>query len=237
MIGAAILAAMMLGAAPSPATAAVPAAVPAAKHQDWTAIVAATPQGGVRIGNPDAKVKLVEYGSVGCSHCASFAAAANAPLRANYIATGNVSFEFRPLLIFATDPAASRLLACTAPAGYFAALDTLFAARKDAAARVEALAPAEQERIGRLAHPARNAAYAKATGFDAIFRAQGMTGAQQESCLGDEAGLDRLYAITDRAIDGEGVRGTPAFLINGALVEDVTTWEALEPRLKGALGA
>ena len=35
--------------------------------------VVATPEGGFRMGNPDARVKLVEYLSLTCPHCADFA--------------------------------------------------------------------------------------------------------------------------------------------------------------------
>jgi len=40
----------------------------------WVENVTATADGGFRIGNPNAKVKLVEYASLTCSHCADFAA-------------------------------------------------------------------------------------------------------------------------------------------------------------------
>ncbi|HEX8580099.1 MAG TPA: thioredoxin domain-containing protein, partial [Allosphingosinicella sp.] len=39
---------------------------------DWTQTVSATPAGGFLMGNPAAKVKLVEYGSMTCGHCAAF---------------------------------------------------------------------------------------------------------------------------------------------------------------------
>ena len=39
---------------------------------DWSTVVAKTPEGGFLMGNPDAKVKLVEFGSLTCPHCADF---------------------------------------------------------------------------------------------------------------------------------------------------------------------
>ena len=45
-------------------------AVPPPKGGDWTTVVSATPEGGFVMGNPNAKVKLVEYGSMTCPHCA-----------------------------------------------------------------------------------------------------------------------------------------------------------------------
>ena len=40
---------------------------------DWTHAVALTPEGGVRMGNPAARVRLVEFSSFTCPHCAAFA--------------------------------------------------------------------------------------------------------------------------------------------------------------------
>ena len=42
----------------------------AAAGRDWSAVVNRTTAGGFIMGNPDAKVKLVEYGSMTCPHCA-----------------------------------------------------------------------------------------------------------------------------------------------------------------------
>ena len=50
--------------APSP-NGSTPAA--AAAQRDWTKAVEATPDGGFRIGNPNAPIKLVEYASLTCS--------------------------------------------------------------------------------------------------------------------------------------------------------------------------
>ena len=42
------------------------------KGGNWTMVVNATPAGGFMMGNPNAKVKLVEYGSLTCPHCKAF---------------------------------------------------------------------------------------------------------------------------------------------------------------------
>src|SRR5436309_16013442 len=68
---------------------------PPAVHRDWSLVAVRTPEGGVRIGNPAAPVKLVEYGSITCPHCAAFSAEAAAALRASYVGPGRVSWEYR----------------------------------------------------------------------------------------------------------------------------------------------
>ncbi|MEO8619159.1 MAG: thioredoxin domain-containing protein, partial [Sphingomicrobium sp.] len=52
---------------------AVPTKAKAKVATDWSKTVAATPEGGIVMGNPKAKVTLVEYGSLTCSHCKHFA--------------------------------------------------------------------------------------------------------------------------------------------------------------------
>src|SRR5437870_4258034 len=88
-------------------------------HRDWSLVAVRTPEGGVRIGNPAAPVKLIEYGSITCPHCAAFSADGAAALRARYVRTGRVSWEYRPYLIFPTDPGIFMLLNCLPPAPIF----------------------------------------------------------------------------------------------------------------------
>ncbi len=61
----------------------------------WAEVVTKTPEGGYRMGNPEAPIKLIEYGSLTCSHCAEFAHEAMAELRDSFVASGRVSFEMR----------------------------------------------------------------------------------------------------------------------------------------------
>ena len=53
------------------------------------------------MGNPNAKVKLVEFGSLTCPHCAEFEEEGGKALIENYVKTGQVSWEFRN---FVRDP-------------------------------------------------------------------------------------------------------------------------------------
>ena len=76
---------------------------------NWTRTVVATPEGGFRMGNPNAKVKLVEYGSLACPHCRHFEQTGYKPLVQTYVRTGRVSYEFRNLLLNAPDLAVSLL--------------------------------------------------------------------------------------------------------------------------------
>jgi len=102
----------------TPAATTVAAATPAASTgavagKSWLEEMAATPEGGFRLGNPDAKVKLVEYASLTCPHCRDFKDESDAELRAKYLATGKVSYEYRNMLLNTPDMAASILASGT----------------------------------------------------------------------------------------------------------------------------
>ena len=72
----------------APATSSTPIAkIAAPAGQAWADKVTVTPDGGWLMGNPDAPIKLVEYGALSCSHCAEFAEAGFAKLRDDYIAS------------------------------------------------------------------------------------------------------------------------------------------------------
>src|SRR4051812_27460632 len=101
-----ILAAAVMLSVPAATSAAKPAAKAAAKA-DWTRTFAVTPAGGFRVGNPKAKVAIVEYGSLTCPHCQHFAETALKPLFQDYIRTGKASYEFRSFILNGPDLAAT----------------------------------------------------------------------------------------------------------------------------------
>ncbi len=81
--------------------------------------MARTPEGGFRMGNPAASVKLIEYFSTTCPHCAHFAAEGTPVLVRNYVRTGRVSLEYRNYVLNGLDVAASFISRCAAPRGLF----------------------------------------------------------------------------------------------------------------------
>src|SRR5258708_36776755 len=64
------------------------------KGGDWTQTVSLTPDGGMLMGNPDAKVKLIEYGSLTCPPRREFDGKGAEPLVATYLKTGPARREF-----------------------------------------------------------------------------------------------------------------------------------------------
>jgi protein-disulfide isomerase len=214
------------------AAAAAPRRTAAPAHADWTRTVVATPLGGFRMGNPNARVKLVEYGSITCPHCAAFARDGGTALRDTYVKSGRVSWEYRPFMIFPTDPGLFMLLRCQGAAGFFPTSDRLYADQPDWVQKVQSLPQERLQQIQALKPKERFAALVDATGTASYFH--GLPQARAKACLADDRNLQALLTITERA-GKEGVSGTPSFFVNGKLT-GALDWAGLEPFLKSAGG-
>lgn len=225
------------GAGAAPAGDGAPAPVVAAPNgQAWTDQVIATPQGGFLMGNPDAPVKLVEYASLTCPHCRDFTAAATDPLKEKYVATGQVSWEFRNFVLNPLDVAGTLLARCQGPGPFFKLTEQVYAEQDAWVQKFNAAGEPELKRISTLPEDQQFAALAKAAGLDQFFRARGLPQAKIDACLGDKAALQRVVALRELGTNNDKVTGTPAFLINGELQEGVYDWAALEAKLREALG-
>lgn len=203
--------------------------------KDWTAVVAATPDGGFRMGNPAARVKLVEYASLTCPHCKDFHEEALGKIKADYVATGNVSYEFRNFVLNGPDYAASLLARCQGAAPFFNLINAFFETQTQWIEPFSKLGEADQKRLGALPADRQIAGLAVAGGLDGFMRQRGMTRAKFDQCLADKAAVDRLAKMRSVATDELKLGGTPSFLINGKVVEGALRWEQLEPELRRAV--
>ena len=205
-----------------------------AAARDWTQTVTQTRAGAFVMGNPKAKIRLVEYLSMTCSHCAHFAGEAFAPLRAGYIGPGLVSLEIRHAVRDPFDLAATMLVRCGGAAAYFPATEAVLARQ---AAWMETAGEFQQQHgeLEELSSIDRLIAYAEGSGLSALVVSRGLSKASIPACLGDAAEQKRVAAMVAEAWDKRKIGGTPAFMINGALQAGVFDWAALEPKLKSAL--
>ena len=223
-------------------TAAVPAeaqrrAVPArpAPAGDWVRTAVRTPEGGVRIGNPAARARLIEYGSITCPHCAAFAREATARLY-TYVRGGQVSWEYRPYMIFPTDPGIFALLGCQAPHAFFGTVEQLYATQPNWTALAMNYLEGNQAQLDAMDVNARAAALVRASRVDGLFAARGMSRGQIDTCLASRANLTRIADIAERANSTYEIQGTPTFILNGRVTQ-AGNWAQLEPLLRAAIGA
>lgn len=222
----AALAAVTVLAGPATDAAAQPR--PAAA-QDWTRVAARTPEGGFRIGNPNARVKLVEYLSTTCGLCAAFSRESAPRLIPVYVRSGRVSVEYRNYYLNGPDVAAAMISRCATPARYFAMTHELLATQATWTARIRAIPPARQQQLQAMQPLQLIAALGGDLGLDAIGLRHGVTPAVRRQCL-NQASLDRLEQLHSLGASA-GVVGTPTFFING-VKQNVNSWAGLEPLLR-----
>lgn len=146
------------------------------------------------MGNAKAKVTMVEYASVTCSHCARFNQDVFPAFKKKYVDTGRVRYVFREFLTPPEQIAAAGVLVarCAGPAKYFNVLDSLF--------RTQETLFQTQDARAWLFNTAKSA---------------GLTEAQAKACIEDEGALKALNDRVQGAINKEKISGTPTFLFNG----------------------
>ena len=230
--------ATVLAAAPgqtAPKTAATAPARSAPAVRDWARLVVPTPEGGFRIGNPAAPLKLVEYGSFTCVHCAEFARDGFPAVLRDYVRPGKVSFEFRNFVRDPYDMAGALIARCASPANFFPLTERIFKARENWIGKFQALTPEQVQQIDKLPVPQRMVRFAGIAGFTTLAAQAGIPAAKAQQCLTAKAGLDKLVAMREAAVNRHGLQGTPTFLINGRNT-GVYDWASLQPLLKPPAG-
>ena len=192
---------------------------------DWTKMVTQTAEGGFLMGNPNADVKLVEYASMTCPHCADFAESGTQPLIDKYVKTGRVSFELRNYVRDGLDMAMSLVARCGGPERFFPLTDTLFKSQRSFFEKIgQASAQSPQE-------------FAQLAGLQQWAAQRGLPSARSSACLANQQQAERLVQMTtDTQTQYPAFRGTPSFTINGELLENAASWPELEPKIRDALG-
>jgi protein-disulfide isomerase len=149
------------------------------------------------MGDPKAPVKMVEYASASCSHCATFNNTVFPEFKTKYIDTGKVHYTLKEFLTPPNELAAAGFLTarCAGKERYFTVLDAIFRSQQ------EIFQTGDMR--GVLLRVAQSA---------------GLTEAQFNACITDEEALKALNARVDRAIKQDRITGTPAFFINGKSV-------------------
>lgn len=171
--------------------------------------------GDMSLGNPKARVHVVEYLSLTCPHCAHFHADVFPAFKAKYIDTGRVRFTVRELLTAPAQVAAAGFLMarCDGGKSYFKIVDEVFRS--------------QSRWQGGQIKPI----------FVEIAKANGLTEAQFETCITDEKAQTDLQARLDYATGTDKVTGTPTFFVNGVMLPnaEVPTLAELDAAIAQAL--
>jgi protein-disulfide isomerase len=146
------------------------------------------------LGNPNAKVTVIEYASDTCPHCARFGETVFPAFKAKYVDTGKVRYVFREFLTEPIQVAAAGFLVarCAGKDKYFQVVDAEFRAQNQMFASGDA--------HGVLLNIAKSA---------------GLTEAQFNACVQNEAALKALSDRVQHAAEVDHIDGTPTLLVNG----------------------
>ena len=207
------------------------AAIAAPAGQSWVDTAAVTPEGGYVIGNPEAPLKLVEYASHTCPHCAAFSQEAAGKLD-EYVAKGTVSYELRNQIHDPIDLTIALLVRCGTAQSFhplanqawqnFESLMTTVQSNGAALEQAQQVPPAQ-----------RFQAIAQASGLLDFFAARGISRDQAMTCLADVDKAQRIAGASQTQSEELDVTGTPTFFLNGKKIEG-TRWIDIEPALQAA---
>ena len=207
------------------------------KGGDWSRIVRPTAAGGFVMGNPNARVKLVEFGSLTCPHCRAFDEEGVPSLIANYVKSGQVSWEFRNYIRDSFDIAAALIARCNGARSFFGLTRALYKDQPKWLGKGSAVPDKELQAMLELPPSKQSIAFGRAAGLIQWAAARGIPQAKSNQCLGNAHSVDQLGQMAnDATTQFPDFEGTPTFVINGTMLPRVATWDRLEPRLKSALG-
>ncbi len=215
------------------------APVAAPNNGDWTTIVTETPDGGFLMGNPAAKAKLVEFGSMTCPHCREFEEESNQALMAKYVKTGLASFEFRNFVRDPFDMTASIIARCGGKDSFFPLTHAMYEDQVNWVTKIQNADPAKLTQIQSMPANAQFAEMAKITGLDAFAAQRGVPRGTIDQCLADQNAATKLVGMNSDAANRYEINSTPSFLLNGEVVEldnSTTVWKQLEPKIRAAIG-
>ena len=213
--------------------AAAPLSVAWAAGQDWNTSFRHDAKSN-SVGNPKAKVKLTEFVSYTCPHCAHYSQESDGVMRVGYIHGGDVAVEVRPVIRNPVDLAATLVAQCGDPDKFFANHRALLRSQDKWLAKASSATEEQQKRWSAGPIPSRMRAIAGDLDFYELMEPFGYSYGEIDQCLANETRARQLVDNSNADATDYGVRGTPSFAIDGTLLEGVHTWPALQAALTDA---
>jgi protein-disulfide isomerase len=195
-----------------PETSAIPTSGSGGETVSADDLLVAGPLGERALGDPAAKVTVVEYASMTCSHCAAFHEETFTPFKEKYVDTGKVRFIFREFPLDALATSAFMLARCMPEDRYFPVVDILFR---------------QQQNWAFVDDPA--------TALFNVVKQAGFTQESFRACLTNQQILDGVNSVKDRGSNEFGVASTPTFFINGKKMSGALSLEDMDKEIEPLL--
>jgi protein-disulfide isomerase len=157
------------------------------------------------LGDEAAPVTIVEYSSLGCSHCAAFHRETLPKIKEAYIDTGKVRLVLRDYPLGGVAMAAALIARCVEPSRYFGFVDMLFKSQATWAASAKPLDDLRQ-----------------------LSRFAGLSEADFNACLENKALLQDIQGTAAQAQKEQGVSSTPTFFVNDRKIVGAQGFEAFK---------
>jgi protein-disulfide isomerase len=164
------------------------------------------------LGNEKAKVTIVEYASMSCSHCAGFHNNTFDELKEKYVDTGKVRFVFRHFPLDEQALRGSMIASCAPKDKAYKFLDVMFTTQSNWVRKknyVEILAN--------------------------IAKLGGMSSERFEECMADSVLERQILEGKFHAVTSLDVRSTPTFFINGEKYDGARGTEFFVKTIDGLL--
>jgi protein-disulfide isomerase len=145
-----------------------------------------------RLGIADAPNIVIQYSSLGCSHCGDFHTQTLPALKSQYVDKGMAAFVYRDFPLDSTSLKGAMVARCAGDSRYFAVIDAIYQT---------------QSTWARASDPW--------SAMQTILRNAGLAQSLVDACLAT-AGLEAgVTAIRQQGVDAYGITGTPTFIVNG----------------------
>ena len=150
------------------------------------------------IGNEDAKITIIEYASLSCSHCADFHVNTLETLKKEYIDTGKVKMVFRDYPFNYPALLGSMVLRCIPENYRYDYMNALFKLQPDWVNKKNKKTIQELYKI---------------------MQSGGMTKEEYDACIYNTELENEILEGVMEAQNQFNIKSTPSFIINGKLIE------------------
>ncbi|PWE32632.1 thiol-disulfide oxidoreductase [Maritimibacter sp. 55A14] len=147
------------------------------------------------LGDANASVKVIEYASFTCPHCANFHKTVFGKLKADYIDTGKIHFIHREVYFDRFGLWAAMVARCGGPERYFGIADMIYERQREWLSGEDA-----SQIVGNLRK---------------LGKIAGIGDAELDACLSDQQHAEALVARYQETAKADDITSTPSFVING----------------------